>query len=601
MAQDYSGEVRWLEWSDEVFERAEREDKLILLDISASWCHWCHVMDRATYSDPDVIGMLNERFVPVRVDADKRPDIQERYLMGGWPTTAFLLPDGRIMGGGTFIPPQTMTHKLREVDALYREQRDVVTMRVASMAAEIGFERSEAEVGTGVADGSIIESLAEVLRHTFDPTHGGFGAEPKFPYFDAVRLAFLWYRKAGDLQMLDMARKTLDGMMGIWDDVWGGFYRYSVTADWSQPHYEKMLYVQAGMMDNYLEGFQVTGDRKYAEVASGIKGYITRFLSDQQNGGFYGSQDADVGSHNPDDVFVYGEEYFPRSEEERLAIGLPYTDTTVYTDGNGLMASAYLRLYQVTGDEDARDFALKTLDRILPECMSEGRMYHYCEGERKVPGLLSDQVHFSQALLDAYQSTGVREYLTRAEEIAGFMADELQDVLDGGFYSRPFEPHDRGELLERVKPSDENVAAVKLLTCLDYLTGHQPYRDLAERALTAVAWPRFLKSVMGAGYAIALDRFLSSPLRIVVVGDRRSSHTRQMLEAGLHAYEPSKIVQILDPAEGPLTIGDMTYEGGKDPLAYVCVRNVCREPVADGESLAQVLASVIGNNSDGGG
>ena len=594
MANEESTQIKWQDWSDGVFDRAVQEDKLMLLDISASWCHWCHMMDRTTYSDPRVIDIINDRFVPVKVDADKRPDVQDKYLLGGWPTTAFLIPDGRILTGTTFMPPQAMIHKLVEVDALYHEQKAVVTMHVTSAAAEAVYEREQTEPAAYVLKDDAIGTIVKAMKDGFDRDRGGFGTEPKFPYPDALRLAFLQYRKSHDPELLNIARKTLDGLMGIYDPVWGGFYRYSVTANWSKPHYEKMLYVQADAMDNFLEIYQVTGEDKYGEAAAGIKTYITRFLSDQEKGGFYGSQDADVNSHDKNLEMVPGEDYFPKDEAGRLAIGIPYVDKTIYTDWNGMMASSYLRLYQVMGDKDARDFALKTVDRLLAENVCGDRMCHYSDSEKYVPGALSDQTFFAIALLDAYQTSGKRKYLAQAEQLAKFMMDELQDVVDGGFYSLPYQPHAKGELAERHKPYDENIAAARFFTILHHLTGYQTYRDKAGRTLKAIGYPQVAESIIGAGYALSLDNFLNTPMHIVVVGDKENSRTQEMLQTGLHAYEPWKLVQVLDPEEDPLTIGETVYEAGEEPMAYVCVRNVCRQPITDTDDLITVLEDITG-------
>ena len=590
--------VQWREWDDEAFEQAEREGKLILLDVSASWCHWCHMMDRTTYSNPEVIRIVNERFVPIRVDADRRPDIQNRYLLGGWPTTAFLLADGRVVTGTTFVPLGAMIKKLNEMEMFYRERKPVITMQATSMEAEAEAERAQAETYVGTLDDKLINVVERTLRSSFDTTHGGFGTKPKFPYPDAVRFAFLQYRGTGNKNALDIASKTLDGMLGIYDPVWGGFYRYAANADWTQPHHEKMLYVQAGLMDNYLEAYQVTGEDKYGEIAAGVEAYVTRFLSDQEKGGFYGSQDADVGGHDPNAELVPGEEYFPKDEEERLATGVPHVDETVYTDWNGMMASAYFRLYHATGDRHARDFALKTIDRILAESMNGGRMCHYLDplqAERRLAGFLSDQVYFGQALVDAYQTSGDPKYLAVAEKLVGFMVGYLQDVVDGGFYFQIFDPHEKPGFLERHKPFDENVAAVQLLVELYYLTGYRSYRKLAERTLKAIAYPPLTESIVGVGFGLALDLFMSRPIRVVIVGGRGDRRTQEMLETGLHSYEPRKLVQVLDPAERPLTVGELTYGAGERPLAYVCVQDVCRPPVEGREDLIAALRDVTGS------
>lgn len=594
MAIDRSSEVQWRDWGAEALSQAEREDRIILLDISASWCHWCHVMDRTTYSNSEIIRFINEHFVPIRVDADKRPDIQDRYLLGGWPTTAFLLPDGRMLSGTTFVPPEAMIRKLHEVDDLYREHKSLVTAQAASMTAEAEAERTEAETPVTQFHTEYIDAADSVIKADFDPVNGSFGREPKFPYPDAIRFAFRRYRKTNDKDMLRIATETLDKMMALYDPVWGGFYRYAMNADWSNPHYEKLLYAQASAIDNYTEAYQVTGDDKYGEIAAGVKAYAERFLADRDKGGFYASQDADIGSHDPNEDLILGDQYFPLSEEDRLSIGTPYVDKTVYTDWNGMMASAYLKLFSVMGDEHARDFAMKTIDRLLSESKAGDRMCHFTDGGPQLCGVLGDQVYFGQALIDAYQASGLRRYLREAEGLADFMSRELQDVVDGGFYFQTFDPHMKGEVLERHKPFDENMVAAQFLTQLFYLSGNENYRNLAARTLTALAYPQLVGNIVGVSYALALEQFLTRPLHIVVVGDRENKETQEMLETSLHAYEPTKLVQFLDPDEDSLTIGDTTYEADEETLAYVCVQDTCHPPVKGNNDLAVMLENVIG-------
>lgn len=596
MARDRSSEIHWEGWTNQAFERAQAEDKLVLLSIGASWCHWCHVLDRTSYSDPEVIETINDRFVPVRVEADHRPDIQDRYLMGGWPTTAVLTPDARILTGATYMPPARMLRMLRQVDKLYHEDRTAVTLRVSGMSeeAEAEADRHRGGMSSRKPGEEVFETLDTALRRDYDWSNGGFGTEPKFPFPDAVRLAFLLYRRTNDESTLEMALRTLDGMSRLIDPVWGGMYRYSVDAQWKHPHYEKMLYVQAGALDNYTQAFQVTGDDRYGEFAASIDSYIRRFLSDQERGGFYGSQDADVRSHEAEADLVAGEQYFPLGEDERLKIGVPYIDTAVYTGWNGMMCSAYFRLYSATDDMQAFGFALKTIDRLLRENVCDGLAYHYNDGEPRVPGLLADQVHFTQALIDAYQTAGRRSYLEHAKELAQVMLERMQDRENGGFYYQAPDPSAIGELARRDKPFDENVAAAKVLAQLNYLTGVESYRDAASRTLEAVAYPQLMESVMGAGYGLALDLCIEPPVHIVVVGDREHSETDKMLKASLHAYEPRKLVQVLDPDEDDLAIGEATYAAQEEPSAYVCVKNVCMSPVTGSDRLTVTLEDVLG-------
>jgi len=585
--------INWREWSDDIFQIAEKEDKLILLNIGASWCHWCHIMERTTYCDAQVIRIVNEKFIPIKVDADKHPDLQDKYLLGGWPTTAFLVPDGRMLTGSTYIPPEAMINKLKEVDDLYHQQKELVSRQVSSMAAEAEYERPSVEEPTPTLNGGTIKALENVLKQEFDARNGGFGAEPKFIFPDAMRFAFIRYRKTGDQELLNIALRTLDATIKLMDPVWGGFYRYAMRADWSQPHYEKLLYVQAGVMDNFLEAYQVGGENKYKEAASGIKSYIANFLSDQEKGGFYGSQDADVGSHGDGAQLITGDRYFPRSNKERLAMGIPYVDKTIYSDWNGMMISAYLRLYAVTGDASARDFAKKSIDRILADNFSTGHMCHYTEDGCRAGGFLSDQVYFAQALVDWYQASGERSYLTKAENLVGFMIAELQDVVDGGFYFQAFLPHGMGESLERRKPFDENAAAVKLLVQLYYITGYKNYLDLAERTLRAIRYPQIRESIIGMEFGVALEWATTEPLHIILVGRPDDAETKEMFATSLHAYSPIKVVQLMAPSETPVTIGEATYKADEYPAAYVCVQNMCTPPVPSNHELKKVLEDIL--------
>ncbi|WP_319586242.1 DUF255 domain-containing protein [uncultured Desulfobulbus sp.] len=592
MSSNHSSAINWHQWNSESFEQAAKEGKLVLLSITAPWCHWCHVMDRTTYSHPSVIDLINNRFIPIKVEGDSRPDIQDKYLLGGWPTTSFLVPDGRILSGTTFLPPEAMINKLREIDALYTDQNSLAMMQVTSMAAEAEAGTMEAETKTEQPWYEITDKIVNAVSNSYDPISGGFGKEPKFLYPEAIRFAFLQFRRHGSSSLLKIALNTLDSMISLCDPVWGGFYRYAVNRDWSHPHYEKMLYVQAGAMDNYLDAYQITSDSKYGETAAGIEAYVNRFLSDQVNGGFYSSQDADVGSHTPDATLIFGEDYFFKEEKERLEIGIPYVDKSLYTDINGQMASAYFRLYQVLGDDNARKFALKTIDRLLRENMKDDCMCHRSDVDMPIYGLLADQVYFGIALADAYQSTGDRKYLDYAKKIAGFMITQLQDIVQGGFHSKLDDPHAIGHLSERHKPFIENVASAKFFADLHYLTGDDMLRKYAINTLDDVDYPDMINSILGAGYGIAADTIMYHPLQVVIVGRLSDPITSKMLSAVLYASEPWKLVQVLDPDQGPLIIGDREFPDSVKPAAYICQDKSCNGPISDIEVIVSTLNEI---------
>ncbi len=261
-------EIDWRPWGSEAFEQAQKEDKPVLLGISAVWCHWCHVMDETSYSDDQVIRLINERFVPVRVDNDQRPDINARYNMGGWPTTAFLTPDGEVLSGMTYVPPDQFRQVLDQLSTYYRESREQIGTKVAELRDRR--QRAIAEMaGAGELSDQVLQDVLAAIDDVYDPVHGGFGSQPKFPHTDAIDLLLYAHLRHGDSDSLHMARKTLERMAAgeVFDHVWGGFFRYATNRDWSVPHFEKMLEDNANLLSNFLRLARITGEHQHAEVA----------------------------------------------------------------------------------------------------------------------------------------------------------------------------------------------------------------------------------------------------------------------------------------------------------------------------------------------
>jgi uncharacterized protein YyaL (SSP411 family) len=457
--------VSWLHWDEESFKKAKELDKPILLGISAVWCHWCHVMDQTTYSDSEVARLIEDKFVPIRVDRDQRPDIDKRYNMGGWPSTAFLTPDGEILTGGTYIPPQQMKALLEHISSFYKKNKNNLKSRIKELKKEKPEHQSikyglDREVFLSVIDG-----LTLGIASRFDSLHGGFGNAPKFPHSGALRLALLQHHLQGHKAALNIVKKTLTEMRngGIYDKEEGGFFRYSTTRDWSIPHYEKMCEDNAKLVVNYLEAYQVTGENVFRDTAKGILAYINAKLSDQENGGFYGSQDAD-------------EVYYKLSLPERLKRTSPRIDRTLFINWNAMMISAYLLASVVLDDQSYQDFALRTVKLLLETSLSpkNGIAHYLIEGKSHLSGLLTDQVHMIQCLIDSYQITSDREFLDRAESLADFMLDKLWSGT-GGFYDKPEGIGAFGALKLLDKPLDENSVAADAFLRLHHLTGKQKY------------------------------------------------------------------------------------------------------------------------------
>jgi uncharacterized protein YyaL (SSP411 family) len=312
--------IHWHEWSAEAFEIAKRENKPILLDIGAVWCHWCHVMDRESYENPEIAALINEHFVAIKVDRDERPDVDSRYQtavqaisgQGGWPLTAFLTPEGKPYYAGTYFPPQdyqgrpSFRRVLLTLAQAYREKHaDVMESAESVMDA---LSKAEGFAGkSGSLQPQLIESMVESSVKLFDAEHGGFGSSPKFPHSSASDLLMQRYAETGNQHLLNIVSITLEKMAqgGVYDHLAGGFHRYSVDEHWVVPHFEKMAYDNSELLKNYVHGYQLTRNQYFAGVAKDIIRWMDEWLSDREHGGFYASQDADYSLDDDGDYFTW--------------------------------------------------------------------------------------------------------------------------------------------------------------------------------------------------------------------------------------------------------------------------------------------------------
>jgi uncharacterized protein len=312
--------IDWNEWGEEAFQKARDEQKPILLDIGAVWCHWCHVIDRESYENPEIAAMINQLYIPVKVDRDERPDVDARYQsaisaisgQGGWPLTAFLTPEGKPFFGGTYFPPDDAMGRpgfrriLAGVAEAFKSRRAEVNSSAEALAEAV----AKAELhhtAHGAFDASVVDSVIESARHLFDEQHGGFGQAPKFPHSSVIDLLLERQKWANGASLQAIAEKTLSGMAagGFHDQLGGGFHRYSVDERWCVPHFEKMSYDNSELLKNYLRGYQSLHLPQYKQVAEGLIDWVTEVLSDQNLGGFYASQDADQTLDDDGDYFTW--------------------------------------------------------------------------------------------------------------------------------------------------------------------------------------------------------------------------------------------------------------------------------------------------------
>ena len=455
----------WLEWSPVAFARAEAEQKPILLSIATAWSDECAMMDQATYAQPDVASLIEERFVPVRVDADRRPDINERWNLGGWPTTMFLTSRGDTLLGGTYFDPPQMIATLREVADAYRDRAEEISARAAAVRRlQRPAEREPLHAHAGA-----VERFRSLLIERFDPVNGGFDEAPKLPHPHALSFA-LSLAGDGDGELARMTSVTLQHMRGLWDSVSGGFYRYAAAADWSQPGSGKTLDDNAALLHVHVEASLRLRDVEWLDQTAAIVRWVRAAMADEVNGGFFNA---------------------------RSAKG---ADTTMYVDKNAMMVGAFIRAAALFDDVWLRDFALKSLEAaIVPAYTPGGGVAHVtgANGVHGVRGLLTDQVHVAAALIWAHAATGQLPYSMLAAEVLQFAIRTMWDEAAGSF-------RDRVDTHDPIVPFELNCHAACVLDRLGVLTSDPAYQDRARTILHSLATEFHEQDLFGAPYALSV-------------------------------------------------------------------------------------------------
>jgi hypothetical protein len=673
--------VDWHEWGEEAFAHARAEGKPILLDIGAVWCHWCHVIDRESYENPEIAAMINQFYVPVKVDRDERPDVDSRYQsaisaisgQGGWPLTAFLTPDGKPFFGGTYFPPEDAMGRpgfkriLLGIAEAFKTRRAEVDSSAKALEEAV----AKAEVfhtARGEFDAGVVDSVVESALHLFDETHGGFGSAPKFPHASAIDLLLERYQSSRDPRLLHVVERSLAGMAegGVYDQLAGGFHRYSVDERWCVPHFEKMTYDNSELLKNFLHGYQVTRQPLFRETAEGIIEWVGAVLSDHKRGGFYGSQDADQTLDDDGDYFTWTlaevravltpeesraiemrYDVGPRGEmhhnpaknvlwiaasQEEIAQALkttpqdialllarakgkllaarlqrhptPAIDTTIYVAWNAMFVSAYLEAARVLGRGDCREFALKTLERILAEAWDDAKGFRHRVGGPRLEGSLDDQIFAAAALLDAYEATLDRRYFDIAERAVRLAVERYGDPDGDGFFDRAKDAAPMGGLDVRRKPLQDsptpgaNSVAVVVLDRLYAFTGEELYREWAEKTLEAFVGLVPQYGLFAATYGLAALLHARHPLQVVVLGKAGDPQAAALEKAANEIYRFGKAIlrvttETLTTASlAPALRETLPHLDAAKPQALVCVETTCHPPVSDPAKLQAQLTAV---------
>ncbi|MGL4395773.1 MAG: DUF255 domain-containing protein [Hyphomicrobium sp.] len=562
----------WRPWSASTFETAKAEGKFVLLDLEAVWCHWCHVMEETTYRDPKVKALLAEKFVTVRVDQDANPDLSNRYGDWGWPATIIFAADGReLVKRRGYIAPDQMASLLAAVIA------DPTPGPSVSAVAPV------VPADHGALSAKTTDALHAAVIATFDEKNAGWGTVHK--YIDADSFSWAMTRAAeGDAMSASHARRTLDAALALIDPAWGGLYQYSDAADWSSPHYEKIMAFQANGIAHYALGYARWRDPKYLTAARQIAGYLTNHLM-APDGTFHTSQDADV------DAAMPGRAFYALDAAARTVFGRqPRIDTNIYARENGWAISALAALYDVTGDATLLAIAERAATAIIAERRTSTGIYRHGARDRGGP-YLGDTLAMGQAALDLYQSTGRRDWLAVAGAAADVIARDFVDTADGGIKTTLTAEAGVGVFLTAHKPIDEQVQVARFANRVYRYTGATAHRDVAEHAMKYLASPAILDLPRAApGVLLASREIANDPAHMTIVGAKALPASQALHAAARAVAVPYKRIDWWDRSEGPMLNPDVTYPELDVPAAFICTNRICSLPIFEPAEIAETLA-----------
>jgi len=655
--------VEWFPWCDEAFEKARSENKPLLVSIGYSACHWCHVMEHESFEDEATAAVMNENFVNIKVDMEERPDVDQIYMnfvqittgRGGWPMNVFITPDKRPFFGGTYFPPSprygmpSWTQILMSIADAYRDRRDEIENTANEIIGELRRMTVSTPSGGGLTR-ELLDSAFRSFERAFDTTNGGFGGAPKFPQAMSLEFLLRYHHRTGDERPLQLATHTLDKMAagGMYDQLGGGFHRYSVDAGWLVPHFEKMLYDNAQLARVYLHAFQVTRSEDHKAVTREILDYVRREMLDESDA-FYSTQDADsegvegkffvwttdevtellgerdarifnfyyniskdgnfeghnilnrnysvdataaalkVGVADVLDVIIRGREILFNAREKRVK---PGRDEKVLTAWNGLMLAAFADAAAVLNDRVYLETAVNNAEFIFRELYHDGRLLRtWKNGRSKLNAYIEDYANVADGLLVLFQATGDVRWLVKAKELADTMITEFWDDENGGFF---FTSNDHETLIVRNKDFYDNAtpsgnsAAADVLLRLAKLTGDNRYERFAVTVLR-IAATQLTRHPQGFGRTLsALEFHLADTKEIVIVGDGQS----ELFRSAAEAYLPNAILArtddpVTDSQVVPLFEGRAQLDG--NATAYVCENFVCMRPTADTYEMMKMI------------
>jgi uncharacterized protein YyaL (SSP411 family) len=557
--------VKWQGWDDQLFQRANSEHKLVILDLEAIWCHWCHVMEKTTYADPQVQKLLADHFIAVKVDQDSRPDLSNRYEDYGWPATILYSSSGQELAKlSGYVPPERMASILAAF------VKDPTPGPSASGPAP--------RKGPQLSGDAASQQLVELLKARYDKDQGGWGDVHKYLDPDNIEIS-LRRAAAGDKTFADMARQTLDANRALIDPAWGGVYQYSTGGRWDQPHFEKIMYYQAANLRSYSYAWSLWHRDTDRQAAADVARYLRTFLK-SPDGAFYTSQDADLvqGEHS--------DTYFKLTDAQRRAKGLPRIDQHRYARENGWAIEALATYGAAVEDPTAIADAAQAADWVIAHRSIPGGGFRHDEKDPAGP-YLGDTVAMGRAFLILYQVTADRRWLQHAKEALSFIDQNFKDA-SGGYVTAKTAPGAFAAVPQR----DENLALARFANLLGRYTGAEAPRAVAAHAM------KYLEGQSErnpAGLLLITDEIKNDPPHVTVIGSKKDEAARALFATAADtAVTGYRRVEWWDPAEGPLPNSDVQYPQLSKAASFLCANGSCSLPYFDAKTLKAKITESAG-------
>ncbi len=582
-AEHGHSKVKWNDWSEAVFAQAKKEGKLVLLDLEAVWCHWCHVMDEKTYSDPGVVRLMDRNIVAVKVDQDSRPDLSNKYERYGWPATIIFNGDGKELAKRSGYMESAEFKKLVKQLAANpnKPEPEAVDEKISYSSNNILTAEQRKDLLAKHVDG-------------YDPEFGGWGVGGhKFLEWNSLEFS-LELAKEGDKNALERVKKTLDAHHKLLDPVFGGVYQYSTNGDWDHPHFEKIMETQAECLRLYAIAGMALKDEKYIASAKSIEAYLRTFMR-SPDGAFYTSQDADLkpGEHSA--------EYFSLNDKERRARGIPRIDKHIYARENGWAINAIAYLYMATGDpqylkeaEQAAQWISAHRSVSNNEGAANAGGFNHDETDKGGP-YLGDTLSLGRAFLTLYQATGNLQWLKKASQAADFIAQHFENKdgddktkLSAGFLTAAA----KSNAIAAPEPLlEENQAVCRFANLLNQYTGDAKYQQMAESAMRYLSTPEIVakRRILVAGTLIADHEMAHPPAHITVVGKKSDPQAKELFSAAVKSPLIYRRIDWLDKSEGTLPNLDVDFPDLGKAAAFLCAGNRCSSPAYQPEDLSKLI------------